>query len=91
MPNTKSAIKRMHSTQKKRVQNSGVKARLKTLEKKVRKLAAEGQTEEAATALRTVSSALDKAAKTNTIHAHAVRRKKSRLASLVNAAQAPAA
>ena len=53
---------------------------MKTLESKYLGLVKEGKSEEAATALRAVSSALDKASKARIIHKGKGDRKKSRLA-----------
>lgn len=52
----------------------------KTLEKRYLNLLSEGKTEEAAAALRDVTSALDKAAKKGALHWATADRKKSRLA-----------
>jgi small subunit ribosomal protein S20 len=83
MPNTNSAERRMRNSARKHGQNKSVKSRLKTLEdsytealKKDRKQAEE--------ALRTVTSALDKAAKTGVIHSGKADRKKSRLSAQLN-------
>jgi small subunit ribosomal protein S20 len=80
MPNTKSAERRMRNSARKHEQNRSLKSRLKTLEAKYRALLEAGKKDEAATALRAVHSAFDKAAKTGTIHRATASRKKSRLA-----------
>jgi small subunit ribosomal protein S20 len=91
MPNTKSAERRMRSSVRKRDQNRSVKSRLGTLETKYLNLLGAGQRDQAATTLRTLSSALDKAAKTGVVHRATANRKKSRMASRLNAASpAPA-
>lgn len=85
MPNTKSAERRMRSSLRRQASNRQAKSRLKTLEKAfVTKLSA---TDKAAAnlALRAVSSALDKAAKSGVIHQGKANRKKSRLAARLNA------
>ena len=79
MPNTKSAERRARNSARKHVRNSSVKARLKTLEKNYLGLLASGKKDDAAKALRDVSSAFDKAAKTGVVHKATVNRKKSRL------------
>lgn len=84
MPNTKSAERRMRSSARKQIHNRGINSRLHTLEKNYLALAGAGKKTEAATALRTISSALDKAAKSGTIHASRASRKKSRLALHLN-------
>lgn len=84
MPNTKSAERRMRNSARKQLHNHSVKSRLKTLEKKFLGLVTESKKDEAATALREISSALDKAAQTNVLHWATANRKKSRLASQLN-------
>jgi ribosomal protein S20 len=64
MPNTKSAERRARSSVRKHTRNRSVKSRLGTLEKAYLDLVGAGKKDEAAAALRGVSSALDKAAKT---------------------------
>lgn len=88
MPNKKSAEKRMRSNVAKTERNSSVKSRVRTLEKKFRTLAAEGNVEGAAEALRITVSALDKAVKKGVLHRSTVNRKKSRLAKTVAVASA---
>jgi small subunit ribosomal protein S20 len=83
MPNTKSAERRMRSSARKHRTNQSVKSRLKTLEDSY--LAAlKKDRAEAEKALRNVSSALDKAAKTGVIHKGTASRKKSRLSVHLN-------
>jgi small subunit ribosomal protein S20 len=84
MANTKSAEKRMRSSARKQIQNRSVKTRLHTLEKSFQQLIGAGKKEDAAKALQAVSSALDKAAKTGTVHKSRASRKKSRLALQLN-------
>jgi len=85
MPNTKSALRRMRSSARRHLHNQALKSRLKTLEKKFLGALSAGKKEEAATALRTLTSALDKAAKTGVVHANLVSRKKARLSARLNA------
>jgi small subunit ribosomal protein S20 len=80
MPNTKSAERRARSSVRKHIQNRSVKSRLGTLEKAYLDLVGAGKKDEATTALRGVSSALDKAAKTSVLPKARANRKKSRLA-----------
>ena len=80
MPNTKSAERRMRNNARKHLGNQSIKSRLKTLERKYLALAESGKNAEAAVALREVSSALDKAAKSGVVHVNSAARKKSRLA-----------
>jgi len=64
---------------RKRARNRSTKSRLNTLEGSYLALLSAGKKEEAATALRMVTSAFDKAAKTGAIHKRTADRKKSRL------------
>jgi small subunit ribosomal protein S20 len=84
MPNTKSAEHRMRSNERRRVHNHSIKSRLKTLEKNYLALVTGAKKEEASEALRTISSAFDKAAKTGVLHANSAARKKSRLSAQFN-------
>lgn len=79
MPNTKSAERRMRSSARRQQQNQSAKSRVKTLEKKYLVAVASGKREEATTAYRALSSALDRSAKTGVLHTNLARRKKSRL------------
>lgn len=84
MPNTKSAERRMRSSARKRSHNRSIKSRLHTLEKNYLALVSAGKREDAATALRAVTSAFDKAAKKGAMHKAAADRKKSRLSLRLN-------
>ncbi|MBC8003071.1 MAG: 30S ribosomal protein S20 [Opitutaceae bacterium] len=84
MPNTKSAARRMRSSARKAEQNRSTKSRLGTLERKYATLVSSGNKIEAGTALRDLTSALDKAAKTGVIHSGTASRKKSRLTTRLN-------
>jgi small subunit ribosomal protein S20 len=79
MPNTKSAGRRMRNSARKQLHNRSIKSRLHNLERNFAELVGTGKKEEAATALRTLSSAFDKAAKTGVVNRHMASRKKSRL------------
>jgi len=79
MPNTKSAERRARSSARKHARNTSVKSRLKTLEKNYLGLLSVGKKDEASKALRDVTSAFDKAAKSGVIHDATANRKKSRL------------
>jgi small subunit ribosomal protein S20 len=85
MPNTKSAERRMRSSARKHLHNHALKSRFKTLEKKFLATLTAAKKDDAAGALRTLSSALDKAAKSGVIHANVVSRKKARLTVRLNA------
>jgi small subunit ribosomal protein S20 len=84
MPNTKSAERRVRSNARKQAQNKSVKNRLHTLEKKFSTATGSGKKEEAATALKSLISAFDKAAKTGVVHKGTADRKKSRLTIQLN-------
>jgi len=80
MPNTKSAERRMRSSKRKNLHNTGVKAKLRRLEKEFRAAVVAGKKEEAIKLLPGVHSAYDKAVKVGTIGRPTANRKKSRLA-----------
>ena len=80
MARTRSAAKQARAGLRRQAHNKAIKARLHTLERKFLDCIEAKQAPEAASALRTVSSALDKAAKTQVIHRNLASRKKSRLA-----------
>ena len=82
MPNTKSAIKRTRSTERKQQVNRAVKYSIGTLERKFKALVKEGNKDGATSALKDVSSAYDKAAKKGVIHRNKADNKKSRLSKL---------
>ncbi len=87
MPNTKSAARRARNSARKHQQNTRIKSRLKTLEKNYLSLLTAGKKDEASGALRSVTSALDKAAKAGVIHSRTASRKKSRLSHRLNTLQ----
>jgi small subunit ribosomal protein S20 len=80
MPNTKSAERRMRNSARKQLRNRSAKSRLHTLEKSYLSLVEGGKKDDAGKALRTLSSAFDKAAKGGVVHRATANRKKSRLA-----------
>ena len=84
MPNTKSAARRARNSVRKNLQNRSRNSSLKTLERKYLELVDTGKKEDASKILRTVSSSLDKAAKTGVIPRGNADRKKSRLALRLN-------
>ncbi len=75
----------MRSSVRKQVQNTMIKSRLHTLEKKYAALVAEGKKEDAGVTLRSLASAFDKAAKTGVVHKSLASRKRSRLTLRLNA------
>jgi len=88
MPNTKSAGRRMRNSARKQLQNRSVKTRLHNLERDFAELVSAGKKDEATTALRKLSSAFDKAAKTGVINRPMANRKKSRLSLRLHASKA---
>lgn len=70
----------MRNSARRRLHNRAIKSRLKTLESNYRSLAGSDSPEAAGQALRSITSALDKAAKTGVIRKATADRKKSRLA-----------
>lgn len=83
MPNTKSALKAMRQSIKRRARNLKVKEAYKTAVKDVRKLITATKKTETLEALKKAMSSLDKAAKKNIIHKNKSARLKSRLAKAI--------
>lgn len=84
MPNTKSAKRRVRSSERQRVRNAAGKSQVKTLEKSYLAAVKTGKKDVATTALSAVVSAMDKAVKKGVIKKGTVDRKKSRLALRLN-------
>ena len=78
MPNKKSAIKRVKTSEKSRLNNMANKSRLNTAKRAFVSELAAGDTSAHAEAFRKFSSAIDKAAKNNVISKNAAARRKSR-------------
>jgi len=74
----------MRSNERRRLRNRAVKTRLHRLERTYLEATEAGKKEEAVKALRDVTSAFDKAAKTGVVHRRTADRKKSRLALRLN-------
>ncbi len=85
MANTRSAAKAARGSARRQAHNKSIKSRLHTLESRFLSAVSDGKADEATTALQAVTSALDKAAKTNVIHPNTASRKKSRLATRLKA------
>lgn len=83
MPTTKSAIKAMHQSIKRRARNLVKKKAFKKAVKEVRKLIAAGKKSEAAQGLNKAFQALDKATKTHVLHKNTASRLKSRLSKAI--------
>ena len=84
MANIKSAKKRILVNEKKAAQNQMIKSAVKTEIKKVRAAVEAGNKEEAAKALLSATSAIDKAESKGVIKKNTASRKVSRLALAVN-------
>jgi small subunit ribosomal protein S20 len=80
MANTKSAAKRAKQTVARTVQNRAVQSTIKTHTKSFEAAVKAGNKEESKATLKTLSSALDKAAKEGRVHQNLADRRKSRLA-----------
>jgi small subunit ribosomal protein S20 len=87
MPNTKSAERRMRNSARKQIRNASVASRLKTLQRNFVTSVNGGKKEDAAVALKSIISALDKAAKAGVLHHATASRKKSRLTLQLNRAK----
>ena len=77
MPNNKQAKKRVRQDEERRQHNKAIKTSMRTAVKKVTSAATK---EEAEAAMPLAMKRIDKAAKSNIIHANAAARYKSRLA-----------
>lgn len=80
MPIIKSAQKKMRQDKKRTERNAAVKNKIKSLVKNMRRTPSDKSLQE-------VSSVLDKAVKTNLIHANKASRLKSRLSHLITTAK----
>lgn len=83
MPTTKSAIKAMRQSIKRRARNLIKKIAYKKAVKEVRKLITAGKKSEAAQSLSKAFQALDKAAKTHVLRKNTASRLKSRLSKAI--------
>lgn len=86
MPKTKSAIKAMRASRRKRSQNQPIRSAVKTYLAKAEDLISEGELEAAKAAVMRAISALDKAAQKGVIHPNNAARHKSRLMKKLNQA-----
>jgi small subunit ribosomal protein S20 len=87
LANTKSAIKRVRSAERRRKVNQVHRSRARTYVKKTRVLIAAGQLDEAEAMVREAASALDVAARKGVIHPNNAARRKSRLMKQLNQAK----
>jgi len=90
LANTKSAIKNIRRSERRRRINQVYRSRARTYIKKTRKLIEEGRLDEAEMMVRKAVSALDKAAQKGVIHKNNAARRKSRLMQRLNKAKAQA-
>ncbi|MEK5441766.1 MULTISPECIES: 30S ribosomal protein S20 [unclassified Fredinandcohnia] len=84
MPNIKSAIKRVKTSDESRAHNATVKSAMRTAVKNFEASVANNDVENAKAAFLTASSKLDKAARKGLIHKNVADRQKSRLAKKLN-------
>jgi small subunit ribosomal protein S20 len=88
LANTKSALKRIRSSERKKARNKPVRTALKTYVRSAVTQLSAGATEESAEAVVRAISALDKAAGKGIIHPNQAARRKSRLMTKLNRANA---
>jgi small subunit ribosomal protein S20 len=88
MPNIKSAIKRVKTSEARNAQNVTVKSSMRTAVKKAEAAIVNEDTAAAKTAHANAVSQLDKAAAKGLIHKNAAARKQSRLAKKLNSLNA---
>jgi small subunit ribosomal protein S20 len=86
LANTKSAIKRIRSSEKRRVLNRQFRTQARTCVKKAKTLIEAGEIEEAKKSVVAAIRALDKAAEKGIIHRNNAARRKSRLVLQLNRA-----
>ncbi len=91
MPVTKSAKKRVHVTEKRRLRNRAVRSRVKTSITKAEGLLFSGKLEAAEGAMVAAVSSLDRAAGKRVIHPNNAARRKSRLMKKLNEAKGQSA
>ncbi len=84
MANHKSALKRAHQNEKKRIRNKAVKTKVKNVIKNVRIAVNENVSDLALTTLNAAKSAIDAAARKGVLHKRTAARKISRITKLVN-------
>ena len=84
MPNIKSAIKRVKTTETKSKANVSVKTAYKTAVKNFKAAAEAGEKDKATELFKVATKAVDKAADKNVIKANTASRKKSNLAKELN-------
>jgi small subunit ribosomal protein S20 len=88
MPNHKSAEKRVRQSERRRVNNRGNRAKLRTSIKKLRSTLSGNDKTQASALLPQTISEIDKAVRKGVLHRNAAARHKSRLTARVNQATA---
>lgn len=88
MAHSLSAIKRQRQSLRRRERNRVRQGAARTAVRQARELIGAGSQEEAQEAIRTASSALDRAARKGSLHPNNAARRKSRLVRQLNASQA---
>ncbi|UII54940.1 30S ribosomal protein S20 [Cytobacillus spongiae] len=88
MPNIKSAIKRVKTSNERNAQNSAVKSTMRTAVKKVESAIVNNDAAAAKESFTNAVSQLDKAAAKGLIHKNAAARKQARLAKKINSLNA---
>lgn len=86
LANTKSALKRMRSSEKRRLRNRKVRSETRTYIKRARAQIEAGELEEAQKSVAQAVRALDKAAEKGILHKNNAARRKSRLMRKLNQA-----
>jgi small subunit ribosomal protein S20 len=84
MANTRSALKRMRQSEKRRVRNAAVRTSVRTAVKTTRTSLAAAAVEEARASLARAVQLLDRAVTKGVVHKNAAARKKSRLTRQLN-------
>lgn len=90
MPNIKSAVKRVKTSDKRRALNASQKSALRTAVKAADAALVSNEVDTAKAAIQAASKKLDKAVTKGLLHKNAAARKKSRLAKKLNALSAQA-
>ncbi|WP_071395829.1 30S ribosomal protein S20 [Bacillus tuaregi] len=88
MPNIKSAIKRVKTTEKRNAQNNTIKSDMRTAVKKVEAAVVNSDATAATSTYADAARKLDKAAAKGLIHKNAASRKKARLMKKLNSLNA---
>jgi len=91
LANTKSAMKNIRKSERRRERNRVFRARARTLVKQTRRLIGDGELEQAQSTAQLAAKALDKAAQRRIIHPNNASRRKSRLMKELNQALKEAA